>query len=77
MISKKQYETLKWISLVLPVIITAIIGFQELYGFTPLIAQSLGIIEAALLSFLKIESHEYFSDKEIVDKSKNGTDVLG
>lgn len=68
MISKKLYETLKWVSLVLPVVITAIIGFQELYGFTPLIAQSLGILEAALLSFLKIESNEYFSDKEIIQK---------
>lgn len=66
--NKKTYDNLKIISLIIPIIITATIELQHIFGFTPIIAEVMGVVETALISILKISSDKYFSDKDIVDK---------
>lgn len=69
-IPKKLYDILTWVKIVLAVIIPLVIGINEIWdlSFGYQIIQTLSVIEAAVIGFLKFDSIEYFSDKTIVDK---------
>lgn len=64
-INKKLFDVLRWVSIIMEILIAAVIGLQQIYGFTPNIALTMGIINSALLSFLQYDSHEYHSQKEL------------
>ena len=71
-IPKKLYDVLTWVKIVLAVLIPLVIGLDKVwdipYGYQ--IIQTLTVVEAAVIGFLKLDSNEYFSGKEIVDKPK-------
>ena len=62
-INQKLFDTLRIVSIVLEIVITAVIGLQQIYGFSPNIALTMGIVNSALLSFLQYDSHEYHKNQ--------------
>lgn len=64
-INKRLFDALRIASIVMEILITAVIGLQQIYGFSPNIALTMGIINSALLSFLQYDSNEYHKDKKI------------
>ena len=69
-IPKKLYDILTWVKIVLAVVIPLVIGLDKIWElpFGYQIIQTLTVVEAAVIAFLKFESIEYFSDKEIKEK---------
>ena len=69
-IPKKLYDILTWVKIVLAVVIPLVIGLDKIWElpFGYQIIQTLTVVEAAVIAFLKFDSIEYFSDKEIKDK---------
>lgn len=69
-IPKKLYDILTWVKITLAVAIPLVIGLDKVwnipYGYQ--IIQTLTVLEAAVIGFLKFDSITYFDDKEIVDK---------
>ena len=70
-INKKLFDTLRWASIIMEILITAVIGLQQIYGFSPNIALTMGVINSALLSFLQYDSHEYHELKNLDEINKN------
>ena len=70
-IPKKLYDILTWVKIVLAVVIPLVIGLHEVwdipYGYQ--IIQSLTVLEAAVIGFLKFDSIEFFSDKDIIESA--------
>lgn len=69
-IPQKAFDVLRWASIIMEILISAVIGLQQIYGFSPNIALTMGIINSALLSFLQYDSHEYHSQKELGELEK-------
>lgn len=71
-IPEKLYNVLTWIKIALSVVIPLVIGLHEVWDlpFGYQIIQSLTIIEAAIIAFLKLDSIEFFHNKQIVDKTE-------
>lgn len=69
-IPKKLYDILTWVKIILAVVIPLVIGLDKIWSlpFGYQIIQTLTVIEAAVIGFLKLDSISYFDDKEIVDK---------
>lgn len=69
-IPKKLYDILTWVKIVLAVVIPLVIGLDKIWElpFGYQIIQTLTVVEAAVIAFLKFDSIEYFSDKEIKEK---------
>ena len=71
-IPKRLYDALTWVKIILAVLIPLVIGLDKVwnlpYGYQ--IIQTLTVLEAAVIGFLKVDSIEYFSDKEIKDKEE-------
>jgi hypothetical protein len=71
-IPKKLYDILTWVKIILAVAIPLVIGLDKVwnipYGYQ--IIQTLTVVEAAVIGFLKFDSIEYFSDKVISDKEE-------
>lgn len=69
-IPKKLYDILTWVKIVLAVLIPLMIGLDKIWAlpFGYQIIQTLTVLEAAVIGFLKLDSISYFDDKEIVDK---------
>ena len=78
-IPKKLYDILTWVKIILAVAIPLAIGLDKVwnipYGYQ--IIQTVTVLEAAVIGFLKFDSITYFDDKEIVEKSEKDVDVLG
>lgn len=68
--SKKLYDTLKVISIILPYVATFVGIFGETWGipYSKQISETLIALTALLVSVLKALSDSYFKDKDIVDK---------
>ena len=66
-INQKLFDVLRWASIIMEILISAVIGLQQIYGFSPNIALTMGVINSALLSFLQYDSHEYHQIKKIDD----------
>lgn len=69
-IPKRLYDILTWVKIVLAILIPLVIGLDKIWSlpFGYQIIQTLTVIEAAVIGFLKLDSISYFDDKEIVDK---------
>lgn len=70
-IPKKLYDVLTCVKIVLAVLIPLMIGLDKVwnipYGYQ--IIQTLTVVEAAIISFLKLDSNEYFSDKSVIESA--------
>ena len=66
--SNKCYDRIKLFTLIWPILITAVIQFQHIFGFTPIIAEAMAVIETAAVSILKVASDKYFENKLIIEK---------
>ena len=68
--SKKFYNALTWVKIILGILIPIMVGLNEIwsipYGYQ--ILQTLTVIEGAVIAVQKVNSDEFFKDKEIVQK---------
>lgn len=64
--SNKVYDILKNISVLLPILGSLYFGLSQIWGFPygEQIVGSIGLVETALLSFLKASSVKYNKEKE-------------
>lgn len=68
--SKKLYDILTYIKIVLGILIPLFVGLNEIWDFAYgyQIIQTLTVIEGAIIAALKIDSTKYFSNKLIIEK---------
>lgn len=69
---KKLYDIFTWIKIGIGILIPLFVGLNKVWDFSwgYQVIQSLSIVEAAIIAALKIDSTEYFKDKDIIPRDE-------